>query len=241
MVAHNNNESQTCYSMQIFVKLITENRCVTLDVYPDTTVEEVKQQLYTKEGCSVERQRFIYAGKELLNWQTLEECNVIKGVQIFLVLRNNSLMKIYVKTLTSNKCITVDVFPSDTIREVKQKLLIKEPYPIDQYVFYYSDKELLDTCTLANYNVSSETILFLIQKPSTIKILVNTFPDNKCITLESNYFDTVEAVKLKLQENAGYPVDRQRLVYSCKELEDYYMLADYGVKDEAQFFLVLRT
>lgn len=72
------------------------------------------------------------------------------------------------------------------------------------------------------------------------KIFVRDFLTGKIATLEVEPNDTIEAVKAKIQDTEGIPLDRQRLIFAGKRLEDRHTLSNYDIHQGSTIHIVLR-
>lgn len=65
--------------------------------------------------------------------------------------------------------------------------------------------------------------------------------DGKTITLfEIADSNTIEVFKFFIWERTSIPIEKQRLIFAGKQLEDGQTLRDYGISRESTFYMVLR-
>ena len=99
-------------------------------------------------------------------------------------------MQIYVNG--NGKTIILEVEPSDTIENVKQKIEAREGISPDQQRLIFSGIKLEDSNKLQQYNIQTETTIYLIlKKSSSIKINVKKF-NGKTIIIDAEPSDTIE-------------------------------------------------
>jgi ubiquitin C len=156
-------------------------------------------------------------------------------------------MQIYVMNTLTYKIISLERVDSiDTVEEVKQQIQDKEGIPADQQHLSFAGKQLEDGRTLSDYGILEDCRIDLLCLPAAgMQIYVMTLT-GKTHTLDVEPSDTIEKVKLQMQDKEGIPPEDQRLVWrtgssgTCTVLEDDKTLMDYGIHRECTLHLMLR-
>ena len=75
--------------------------------------------------------------------------------------RSPQKMQIFVKTLT-DRTITLEAQPSDTVEEVKVKIEVKLAIPPQEQRLVYGGRQLEEGRTLSSYNIEDKSTLHLV-------------------------------------------------------------------------------
>jgi hypothetical protein len=86
---------------------------------------------------------------------------------------------------------------------------------------------------------SHENDLKGLEDGTTFQIFVRTLT-NRTLTIIVSKKDTVENLKLKIQDREDIPPDRQRILYGGKQLVDDRTLIDYDITKDVTLSLVIR-
>ncbi|XP_078083479.1 polyubiquitin-like [Mustelus asterias] len=149
--------------MRLQVKFMT-GEIVELEVNPSIQVSALKKMIYEKTKVPHFRQRLMVQNGNtvvLRDDKRLSDYSVSPSNAVMLIVTNEERMQIFLKN-EKGKISTYDVLPSESVQDFKARVQRQERVPTDQQRLMYEGKQLEDGRTLADYNIQSESTIFLM-------------------------------------------------------------------------------
>ena len=145
-------------------------------------------------------------------------------------------MQIFVKQV-AGRTITLEVEPSDTIKDVKQLIQNEEGINPNCQRLLSGGNILQDDHTLSDCDIRRESTLYLVIRLSAMQIFVMLPTGNK-ISLEVKPETSIRNVKDKIHQKGGIPPDQQHLVFRGEALEEDRTVSHYNIPREATLHLL---
>lgn len=128
----------------------------------------------------------------------------------------------------------IEFSKSWSVEKLKTEIASKLNLPDIDFKIKHKKTLLTDLNSLRDYS-----IIKITRKPALIEVFVKTLL-NKSLTLKINPKSTVAQLKLMIEKEEGFPVDKMRLIYAGRQLEDSKTLNNYGIKEGSTIHFVLR-
>ncbi|TXG72370.1 hypothetical protein EZV62_000949 [Acer yangbiense] len=177
----------------------------------------------------LENYSLYYAGKLVEDRMTVASLEIQNGATFQMVTNPNDKLSISVKTLNGGT-VVVEVWCWHTVVQVKEIVESMTNCSSEDWDLSVGMKmRLRNSKTLAFYDIKEKDILKML--PALYQISVRT-RDGKITKIEGvKQSDTIHAVKEKYFEQTDVPVNRQRLTFGGKILEDDKDLAHYSIEE----------
>ncbi|CAG8772661.1 1918_t:CDS:2, partial [Dentiscutata erythropus] len=200
--------------------------------------------------------KLLYHDKDIQLTDTIERLGIKEGdlvETVYGICKNNTMkfsrlefssaptdarssMLIYLKTSTEK--VKLNVYWSDTIFQIKKMIQDLKGIATDKQSIIFNDNELDDFYTLSYYNIQKESTLHL--EPKEITIYVKT-EIGEIIELDLTTDNSIEDVKLMIQNKKNILPIQQRISFSGNEPDDYSTLSSCKIKKGSTLYLEIKS
>ncbi|XP_033222186.1 polyubiquitin-like [Belonocnema kinseyi] len=223
------------------ISIKTNSKTIRMDYNPADKVSTIKSEIERLEGIPIFLQRLKFNNEEMNNHNSLEsyQIKIDSCLQLDLCYQE---MQIMIQNRTG-KIRNFDVKASDTIQEIKAKIQEKDGFnPKHQYLLFEGE-ELENEKSLSDYNIRTKSTLHLVLTSDAnldeqMQIFVRTM-DGRSIICDVEPSDTIENLKIRIQEKEGVSQYQQHLIFKGKAMEDDKSLLACNIEKDSTLYLIL--
>ena len=213
-----------------FVNRLTPQERMTLVLKPKDTIGSVKDKIRAETKISSHQQVLKFNGKELNDVHTLQYYNIESKSTLFLY----EAVEIFVEMLNGTE-VRLKLFKSNTIKDVKERIYLREDIPCDMQRLYFRGQLLRHSHTLSDLNIQNKSILHCVVM---IRIHIK-MPNEDVMSVGFNPGDNIRSVRDRIQAIGGIPRDQLCfLMYKGKKLNNRYTLRQYKIRNGSVLSLV---
>ena len=202
------------------------------EIFTNTTVLHLKEQISVETGCEIESQTLLYNNTVIESIHTFGFYGITRDSYILL---SRDSVVLFVSICGSDKMLTF-IFPemefaSLTISELKFEIQNRENIPENKQRLWCNGI-LLENGTMEEFGIGTNSNITLVTDCVQC-IFVKTFT-GKTITIiiTNKQFSqtTISDLKAKIERNEFIPTNKQRLIFSGRELRNGNTLGYYDIK-----------
>ena len=204
-----------------------------------TQVSQIMERIQEQWGIATNLQILLHKGKVLDPKDSLHYLGIKKGSTIQVI--NGSPVKIVIRTL-QGKLIPIEAPLQTSIHQIKQILVNKWGFGLEEQQIYLDDKLCEDEETLVSLKVWRADIgLFFLKIGGAQFYIMIKILGEKVIELMCQEQTGILDIKGIMEEQEGIPISEQSLIYSGIVLENDRSLDSYYIEKGAILHLATRS
>ena len=206
-----------------------------LQVRAHLTIKQVKEMISEVTKTPVHLQSLFFHHQKLSDDKTLEYYSIGPRNEVTLHIRG----QMFVRTLTG-KTLTLDVGERDSVQRIKRLIQQREGVPVRQQKIFFKGRQLRRG-RLGELGIRKESTLELclgLPGGRQMEVYVKT-TGGVTIVVQVEEDTTILALKRSIQQQKGYPVDQQKLIFCGRVLEDSQTMGDYNIQRATTLHLVV--
>ncbi|PHT49761.1 hypothetical protein CQW23_09508 [Capsicum baccatum] len=200
----------------------------TVTVYSriNDTIRDIKSRIGAKEKINMDTFSLFHENNFLEDDKTVGFYNIDSGSTIDMVF--NPIHKLFISVVMPKpEIVKIEIYLASTVCDIKKIRGSKVGYSMDDMDLYLGNQRLEDSKKLLDQcNIEVDTIFQVKRKK--IQILIKKW-SGESIMLYVDRYELVENVKVMLVEKVGIPIDKKKLSYEGKILDDSRDLASYNI------------
>ena len=197
-------------------------KCIKFLAYASHTVLCLKTKMRQCTGIPVESQWLSLAGETLSSPGKVGDYIDIDATEGPIRLHDlRHCLPLGIWDESSEEILTVQAYSADTILGLKTWVCESEGLPVEDQHLFLVGRELRDHCTLQSYGIFSTACGYIRLVQNSYVLPVKVFVRRACVargTIEAEPGNTLMAVKDRIHESLGVPVDLQN-VFVVPQLE----------------------
>ena len=224
--------------IKICVKKGKEGPSFKIEVASANTITELKKKIHTQEHIPPDKQRLIFFGKVLEDYQTLEYYGIDCEDTLYLIIRHPEEIRITVKSQT-NREICPFKLASEPIQTLIATIEDMEGIPKSYQRLIFNGEVLDHQKLLSDYSfVSDRQNIVYLEFIGPIQVFIHILSGmesatvDKRISVRADKEMKVSALKTCIEHREKIPVYLQRLHYEGKVMDNSKMLKDYSIGDK---------
>ena len=219
------NKSVINLVVTIKVYLVTplSQERMTLVLKPKDTIGIVKDKIHAKTKISPHQQVLKFNDKQLDDVHSLNYYGIENKSSLFLCVSVEILVR-----MTTGRDMMLSLFKSNTIKDVKERIQLREDISCDMQRLYFLNELLRDNYTLNYYNITSRC--FLVCAVLLIRINVK-MPNEDVLSVDISPKDRVRSLMEIIQARGVIPPNQLSLVYNGEKLNNRFFLNHYKLRN----------